>query len=504
MKRCLYSLLLCAFSLLLPAAVHAAAPDAEETKALAAVGFDLIPEGVIKQGFRWTKDKRVEVPVVVAYRLNGQESVFKDDQNRWHRSRNGRKDDILVSRQDYDNFAAMYKAVAFAPFPTTPEGITLREVAQFKAMPTRMIPDDQGHLIVLCRNGDVWKVNPADATKTLWFKEDDYVRPQTGDLSALGITFDQEGRLYVVTNQMDRDSTPFANVVTIFRTEPGAAKESSPLKPWLRAAYPWGVSAFTHGAGHIAQGPDGFLYVNSGSRTNQGEAGDGGKYSTEGEVPLTSCIWRLDPKSDRPDIEIYARGLRNAYGFCWDDKGRMFATDNGPEKDAPEELNIITAGGHYGFPYEFSDLGGAPDQPKKPDGLATTLPVKNIGPDAGGSLKKPLSTFDPHSSPAGIIYLDSRYPKEYQGSFFVVRFGSFKPPKWRTGLDLLCIRLDESDPGQPKATVHTLASPFGRPLDICQTKDGVLYICESLRETVIEQSNPTAPPGRVLELRFAK
>ena len=97
------------------------------------------------------------------------------------------------------------------------------------------------------------------------------------------------------------------------------------------------------------------LYVNSGSRTDGDETGDDPRYSKEGEDRLTSCIWRLDPNADKPEIEIYARGLRNAYGFCWNDKGEMYATDNGPDADPPEELNHIEKGHHYGFPYRFSD-----------------------------------------------------------------------------------------------------------------------------------------------------
>ena len=90
------------------------------------------------------------------------------------------------------------------------------------------------------------------------------------------------------------------------------------------------VDSFNHGVGHIAFGPDGMLYVNSGSRTDGDETGDDPRYSKEGEDRLTSCIWRLDPNADKPEIEIYARGLRNAYGFRWNDHGEMYATDNGP------------------------------------------------------------------------------------------------------------------------------------------------------------------------------
>ena len=173
-----------------------AAPDPKETEALEAVGFDLLPDGTITRGFRWKNDKREDVKVTVAYRLNEEESVFKDDKGKWHRARDGQDATILVSRAELDSFTAVLEAVGFAPFPKLPEGWSLRQVAHFKSMPTRMVPDGLGNLIVLSRNGQVWKIDPVQATKTLWYKPEDYL--QADDVSALGITFDREGRLYVV------------------------------------------------------------------------------------------------------------------------------------------------------------------------------------------------------------------------------------------------------------------------------------------------------------------
>ena len=73
------------------------------------------------------------------------------------------------------------------------------------------------------------------------------------------------------------------------------------------------------------------------------------------QSPITSNIWRIDPKAEKPTLEVYARGVRNAYAFCWNDRGEMFATENGPDADAPEELNQIEQGRHYGFPYTFAN-----------------------------------------------------------------------------------------------------------------------------------------------------
>ena len=195
-------------------------------------------------------------------------------------------------------------------------------------------------------------------------------------------------------------------------------------KPWFKTEYPYGIDTFNYGVSCIAQGPDGFIYVSSGSRTDHGEKGNDPKRSTAGEVELTSCIWRLDPRSESPKIETFARGLRNAWGFCWDDNGRMFATENGPNAKPPEELNLLERGKHYGFPYRFSDWDhkAYPDQPDAPPGLQIELPVVNDGPDGGVSATQPtLSTFDGHSSPAGIVCLGSQFPVRDRGRSAVGR-----------------------------------------------------------------------------------
>ena len=63
----------------------------------------------------------------------------------------------------------------------------------------------------------------------------------------------------------------------------------------------------------------------------------------------------------------------------------MFLTENGPDADAPEELNLIESGRHYGFPYQFSDwTRKAYDRtPDAPEGLTLTVPIPNVGPDGG-------------------------------------------------------------------------------------------------------------------------
>ncbi|HTL27981.1 MAG TPA: PQQ-dependent sugar dehydrogenase, partial [Tepidisphaeraceae bacterium] len=274
-------------------------------------------------------------------------------------------------------------------------------------------------------------------------------------------------------------------------------------KPWFRISIPFGIDTFNHGVSHIAQGPDGMIYVSSGSRTDHGEPGHEPDKSTAGEDPHTSCIWRLDPKSDNPKLEVFARGLRNAFGFCWDDRGQMFATENGPNADPPEELNRVEEGKHYGFPYKFSTMTtkAYADQPDAPAGFQSDPPIMNIGPNAGGSSEHPLGTFDPHSSPAGIIYLGKDFSESHRGHFLVARFGNLIDLPKDVGFDLVEVTLKPSSSGALEAEVRTFLSPIARPTGLCLAPGGRVFICEHSRE--VKHAHDMLP-GRILELRVKK
>src|SRR5260370_34961524 len=96
---------------------------------------------------------------------------------------------------------------------------------------------------------------------------------------------------------------------------------------WTRFAYPYGVGGFNHGACRIAQGPDGMIYLGSGSRTDHGEAGTQPNISRLGEgahpdVPgapgfaggeFTACILRFDPAKGQQVPEVYSRSNRKPF-----------------------------------------------------------------------------------------------------------------------------------------------------------------------------------------------
>ena len=308
----------------------------------------------------------------------------------------------------------------------------------------------------------------------------------------------KEKRLHIASNQQNKASIPVQTIVTIYRTTSLDQGDPANPKPWFQTNYP-GNAAYVHGVEHIAFGPDGSLYVGNGARTDAGQTGCEPTWYGGGETPITSSMWRLDPGAEHPTLEIHARGLRNAYGFCWNDRGDMFATENGPDADAPEELNHIQKGHHYGFPYTFSNwtrkaYGHTPDAPP---GLVFTPPIANLGPD-GGFAGEPIYTFDPHSGPGGIVFLGDDFPEGYRGTFLLTRFGNFiRTPKDNVGFDVLHATLTRKTSGIYEARIHTLLAPLGRPIDI-HLGPGRVFICEYSRPTT--SAGSYALPGRILEL----
>lgn len=400
----------------------------------------------------------------------------------------------------FKTYEALVRASGFAPLPKAPAGFTMREVVRLPDNPTRLASDGQGKVLyVLCNNGNVWRVDVAHGTFRLLLRGEHYLDRKLGEPSCLGLVLDAQRRLYIVANQRNEAVTPVACEVTIFRTTDVSEGDPFDPQPWLRVSYPWGIGPFNHCVNHLAFGPDGLLYVNSGSRTDGNEAGKDPRYSKEGETPLTACMWRLDPKTTRPEIEIFARGLRNSFGFAWDAAGNLLASENGPDYDAPEELNVIEKGRHYGFPFQFSDWTKRPyaHTPDAPTGIAFTRPVVNLGP-AGKAGAGPLSTFHPHSSPAGMVWLGKDFPEGWRGTFLIGRFGNLLKQPEDVGFDVLQARLKQTATDW-ETTMTTALAPLARPIDLHLAGKGKVFIAEYTRPLDHKSGLPMMP-GRILEL----
>jgi len=109
-------------------------------------------------------------------------------------------------------------------------------------------------------------------------------------------------------------------------------------------------SGFFHHGGALGFGPDGTLYWGVGDNKNGANAQDLGT--------IHGKIIRINPDgtvpSDNPDLgpdalpQIYAYGLRNPFRLTFTPTGQLLVADVG--ENSFEELNLVTAGGNYGWP----------------------------------------------------------------------------------------------------------------------------------------------------------
>jgi Glucose/sorbosone dehydrogenases len=125
---------------------------------------------------------------------------------------------------------------------------------------------------------------------------------------------------------------------------------------------------YNYEAGHLAFGPDGYLYIATGDSVRD-PATESGKYAQD-TASLLGKILRIDVNrtadtgqnyvipADNPFVsgeglpEIFAYGFRNPYGFSFDvsesGKSRLFVADVG--QAMMEEVDLVQAGRNYGWP----------------------------------------------------------------------------------------------------------------------------------------------------------
>lgn len=163
-------------------------------------------------------------------------------------------------------------------------------------------------------------------------------------------------------------------------------------------------NVFHHG-GEIHFGPDGKLYWAMGMNTynpnSQNLSNVHGKIlrlNPDGTVPEDN------PFVDTPGAvpQIWAYGLRNPFRFTFTPNGKLLAGDVGG--DAWEELDVVTAGGNYGWPLAEGVC----------DGCAYVNPIYTYAhtppPEKAGSIT------------AVMVYTDTEFGPEYQNKVFIADY----------------------------------------------------------------------------------
>ena len=115
--------------------------------------------------------------------------------------------------------------------------------------------------------------------------------------------------------------------------------------------------ASVHDGGRLAIGPDGLLYIGTGDATQRDRAQDLGYLG--GKILRVTLAGAGAPGNPFPDEPlVYSYGHRNVQGLAFDSAGRLWASEFG--QNAYDELNLIKAGGNYGWPV----VEGPSDDPR--------------------------------------------------------------------------------------------------------------------------------------------
>jgi glucose/arabinose dehydrogenase len=185
--------------------------------------------------------------------------------------------------------------------------------------------------------------------------------------------------------------------------------------------------------------------VESGEPATTGAYAPFGTATTAGQVvrgalPCTGAVLRCQP--DGSELEVVAWGLRNPFGLCFDDAGRLFVTEDGPEvrgsrpigNGAPDNLYEVRIGDYFGWPDWYGGLpvsDPALDPTHDWDGARTPEPGLLIARpepllrDAPPITRQPLARFTPHATPGGFALASDTFG--FAGDAFVALFGDISP-----------------------------------------------------------------------------
>lgn len=406
------------------------------------------------------------------------------------------------------------------------DDISLRRVATMGSGNAKLAQNPRdGELYYLDIRNGVYRID-LQGNKTRVITSTDVVTYGT----AGGMTFAPDGTLLILFNQNVGQNRTQA----VIRKRVQGTSGAYTWETFARTEpYPLSATYYDHLYNGMVVSPDGkWVIVNAGSRTDHGEVEDNRHaFPNLREVPLTSAILRIPAEAhdlvlpaDENALKtyIFADGTRNAFDLEFAPNGDLFAVDNGPDADYPDELNWIREGQHYGFPWrfgnrdnpqQFPDYSGYRDNRlqsgfsaidngtyrndptfPKPPVANFADPVANTGPDGdtyraddgsehdASDEGKLQYTFTPHRSPLGLVFsTDAKMPSDLRGdsqtlSAFILSFGAAGGTLSDKGQDLLHLRLTKNGDNYQAVTTQ-IARGFKNPVDAVMIENR-LYVLE--------------------------
>jgi glucose/arabinose dehydrogenase len=210
-----------------------------------------------------------------------------------------------------------------------------------------------------------------------------------------------------------------------------------------------------HYGSRLAFGPDGMLYVTTGERSDtqmrmhaqrlDNHLGKVMRIRPDGSAPPDNPF--VGQQGALP--EIWSYGHRNIQAAAFDEEGRLWTVEHGPQ--GGDELNLIQKGMNYGWPIQSygEEYSGQPIRSAE-----TTRP----------DVEQPVYYWDPVIAPSGAQWYKGDAFPEWDGDLFI------------GGMVAQALVRLEVDDGRVTGEEHLLGDRSQRVRDVRQGSDGALYL----------------------------
>ncbi len=209
-----------------------------------------------------------------------------------------------------------------------------------------------------------------------------------------------------------------------------------------------------HQVSGLTIGNDGWLYITAGDNDNVVEGSDGSRAT----VLRSGGVFRCRPAGSK--LQTFASGFCNPFGnAAFDETGNLFLVDNGGANKSPYancRLIHVNQGADFGWRLAEGARCWRAD-------ASTINPMGRLN---------PISILDEGISGGAFIYLDSHFPREFQGLVYCPNT-----------LDR-CIRAFKLHPNGASFKVAqeyeflTSSDALFRPAQMVVGPDGAIYICD--------------------------
>lgn len=241
--------------------------------------------------------------------------------------------------------------------------------------------------------------------------------------------------------------------------------------------------------------PEGDLIVNRGSSTDRClESLPAPRCEDEADRLAGLVRYRYEGGGRYAETgDVLARGLRNSVALVVHPSGTVLQGENGADFDEAEspheELNVIVAGGHYGWPYCFDERG------RDPSWAHSDF---RCDPAQNGEYHPPWRLLPPHGAPLGMAYYDHVGLPGIRGHLLIALHGYRA-----TGHRVLALPVNAR--GLPPVTGSELTvvgrwdasdlGPKGAPVELWVARDGSVWLVEDKNGTVLRLARETYAPA---------